>query len=395
MDQFPDLDPTDPEQLGQVSSALRQAGLYEQALEVGKQARDAFEKKKVTKGSGTEIERWYGAAVKACKGDAACIEDAYKKYEAKVTSTGKGAASTKHTNVERHVDGSWTGYNPVTKSIEVIPAPDVAMKPPEPPTVRDFNEGDETVTRQWNPETLQWEEFSTAPRWKPTEDKPAPHRTIKRGDEVITQEYIDGQWTDAEIAPRKPSVEVNINDISDYNKLADNYRVEIKPLEEDSNKIMKLDSLLRIEGGSTAEAVQSAAAELFGGQTRALAELQRWANIGDLPQRVINSASRMFYGEYSDQSKKDLMQLMRAYSKAISGKHEEINEKYGKVAERFRTSADLFVVEPYRIRGAEAVETMDFSRMSLFDLTSIDSRTLTAEEKTQLKNELYRRSGGQ
>lgn len=96
MVQFPDLDPTDPEQLGQVSSALRQAGLYEQALEVGKQARDAFEirKKAVSSGSSTEFERHIMTKAMECNGDTACLQKVKKLRDAHYANKARGGDGT-------------------------------------------------------------------------------------------------------------------------------------------------------------------------------------------------------------------------------------------------------------------------------------------------------------
>ena len=103
--QFPDLDTNDPEQLTQVQSALWQAGLYDQANQVGEQAREAYKSQtdriaaeKTTAGAGTEFERYIMSKAMACNGDVACLQKVTELRDAHYQSN-DGQGTAKYQNV--------------------------------------------------------------------------------------------------------------------------------------------------------------------------------------------------------------------------------------------------------------------------------------------------------
>jgi hypothetical protein len=67
-----------------------------------------------------------------------------------------------------------------------------AFKAPnlDAPTTKDFNEGGNVVTKQWNPQTKTWDALSTAPRWQPVQAPPLP---------ADVQEYLFAKKQDPSI----------------------------------------------------------------------------------------------------------------------------------------------------------------------------------------------------
>ena len=71
---------------------------------------------------------------------------------------------------------------------------------PSNPILRQFKEGDQIITKQWNPESRQWEEQSSAPRFKDFQT-PTPHysesnRTDEQGNPLLFNS-LTGQYQPA------------------------------------------------------------------------------------------------------------------------------------------------------------------------------------------------------
>lgn len=107
--------------------------------------------------------------------------------------TMSGADYSAQHGLKSPLEGNWQLHKK-TGQLRQISEP-ARQQAPTVPTTRDFTEGDATVTRQFDPNTGQWNEVARGPRWQPQQAKEGPDtwRTLT-GDEkrsLMTQAGVD------------------------------------------------------------------------------------------------------------------------------------------------------------------------------------------------------------
>lgn len=232
-----------------------------------------------------------------------------------------------------------------------------------------------------------WKEKSkaTSPLKAPTT------RNIREGNYIVNQEWHPemgerGDWIEVGRGPVGKGFSPTINlgrETEIWGKVFDRYESSVKDIVDKQSLVSDIQISANTPGGASAKALQASIAELFGGDIRAVAELEKWGNFGNLPDRVINSASQFFSGEYSERAKGDVLRLLRAYQVyGLNPKLDKINERFTKVAEQSNVPVEFFMREIPQIRN------LDFANMSLEDIANIDETTLELDERQALEDRL-------
>lgn len=243
-----------------------------------------------------------------------------------------------------------------------------------------------TVQAQGVANTEYWKSFN-----EKRENKAPTTRSIRQGEEIVNQEWRPdigpkGSWVEVGRGPIGKGFNPTIN-IGKENALwatvFDRYEKAMKPIVEQRAEVERIKTAINTPGGASAQALQSSIANLFGGQTRAVAELERWANFGNLPERVINSATKFLTGEYSEESKADALRLLRNWEyQYLNKEQEDINKRFTGVAEKANVPQEFFMRETPEVR------MIDFSKMGIEDIKNIDLNTLELDERKALERRL-------
>lgn len=225
---------------------------------------------------------------------------------------------------------------------------------------------------------------------QPTTDpsKAPTTRTIRDGTDMVNQEWKPQQqeWVEVGRGPvgKGSTTHISLGKEADiWGKVYDRYAKEMQPIVEQRAEVERVKTAINTPGGASAQALQSSIANLFGGQTRALAELERWATFGNLPDRVVNSATKFLTGEYSEQGKADVLRLLRNWeTQYLNKEHEEINTRFEEVAESAKVPKSFYE------RKVPKVRNLDFSKMDIEELSAIDLTTLELDERYALEERL-------
>lgn len=173
---------------------------------------------------------------------------------------------------------------------------------------------------------------------------------------------------------------VNItNDAGTWNKITDNYRQDTSDIRKEYDQIAKIKAAVDTPGGASPQALQASIANLFGGQTRAVSELNRWATFGNLPDRVSNSVNRFFKGDYTETAVNDIRRLVRSYEASLAEKHNATNQRYQKITQANNVDPDTILLEPPQ------VQTFNFEAMSPQEILEIDPASLAPDQKEDLE----------
>lgn len=206
-------------------------------------------------------------------------------------------------------------------------------------------------------------------------------RTDKKGniEQVIRK---DGQWVkapDSVVKEGAPDLSVTIDQqdkFGNMTKLSDDYRQDMTSIKEDSNNIDSLETDLQI---GTKQNIESGLTTAFGNSAKAVSELERWANLGNLGESAVNSIKRFVSGDYSEANK-------RIVERAIAAKRDEIADKWQNTNNLFKAKADYGSVDPSIVLSE--VPYPNYKEMDMNTLLSIDESGLSSIEKIRYDNAL-------
>ena len=125
-----------------------------------------------------------------------------------------------------------------------------------------------------------------------------------------------------------------------YNKLFNIYTTESKDNTSDIRAVEKLIVALDAGGGASTEATTSSLAAVYGSKARAVTELIRWQNLGNVPEKIENYISRLVTGGYSTLNVKEITDLTRSFSKHLNKERKTINARHEKLGKRFNVTPD-------------------------------------------------------
>jgi hypothetical protein len=193
------------------------------------------------------------------------------------------------------------------------------------------------------------------------------------------------QW----VASGVPSTKVEISGFGNekWSTLNTQYRQDTDTSRTKLSEMSTLRTVLDTPGVAGKEqALQSAISELFGSdKVRAQAELAKWANIGDLGQRVTNSITKFFKGDYSQDIQNDMRVLLEFYEENVIESLQKENERYSDLL--IRAGEDPSLV----IRPAPPIVT--FEGLDDKQLYELDYTQMTAPQRQRYEAELNRRLG--
>ena len=218
------------------------------------------------------------------------------------------------------------------------------------------------------------------------EDTKAPTtRTIYDGKNRVNQEWDSKTASCKEVGRGQPDSNaptVVVNNANTWSKLDSAYQRDTKNVREGYIDLTKVKAALGTKGGAANQAIQASLAQAFGGSTRAVAELEKWATFGNLPERVTNSINKFFAGDYTETARKDVLRLIRSHEKLLAEQHRSINERFTKVGNSNKVDPSTFLID------VPDVNFLDFSSMDASSLAGINVGDLDPIEREELENRL-------
>jgi len=209
------------------------------------------------------------------------------------------------------------------------------------PTIKNFREGSDIVNKQWMPATRKWKE-------------------VGRGS---VSAYGSGNKVWANVFDR-------------YEK-----QLKERGINRAEEQLANIRLSARTEGGLSSKALQTHLADMLGGHSKAIQEIERMASYGTLPQRIAINVNKFMEGEYTEEGKRAGLQFAFLHEKlVIKPKHEEINRKFNKISEQQGISPEMVLRMPQ--------ETMDISMMEPEDLINIKVNELDVFQREQLRSRL-------
>ena len=196
-------------------------------------------------------------------------------------------------------------------------------------------------------------------------------KTLGTGDQLI--DPITG----------KVVAENNNEDPARYNTLFKIYDNETKENKADTREVEKLIVALDAGGGASTETINSSLAALYGGNSRAIAELIRWQNLGNVPEKIENYLSRAIKGGYSELNIKEITDLTRAFSTHLNEEREKINTRHRGLGKRFKVTPDY-------ISGGIDMSQLgeNYMQMTRKQLLSVDPELLNSGALTAYSDAL-------
>ena len=223
----------------------------------------------------------------------------------------------------------------------------------------------------------------------------AAARTIEVYNEETGQNEIRVLSRDGQLgevvgqAKRGEGTTVNIdNAVKPWSQIVSRYDKQMKTVNAAYKDIQRVQSALKTKGGASPKALQAAIADIFGGNTRAIANLQQWASFGNLPDDLINKAKKFALGDYTDLAKNDISRLLASYQEYNGEEHQAINDRFTKVANANKVDLDTIIseVKPFP-------KSYDFLSMTTDELSKVPLDTLLGYQRTDFKNALDRIAG--
>ena len=163
-----------------------------------------------------------------------------------------------------------------------------------------------------------------------------------------------------------------------YNKLFNMYTTESKDNTEDKRGVEKLIVALDAGGGAATETINSSLATVYGGNSRAIAELIRWQNLGNVPEKIENYISRLLTGGYSTLNLKEITDLTRSFSKHLNKERKTINARHKKLGKRFNVTPDYISDGVDMSQLGEDYMQMTGAQLLAVDLTALNPGALKA-----------------
>jgi len=191
------------------------------------------------------------------------------------------------------------------------------------------------------------------------------------------------QW----VAGSIPSTTVNVGFGEEkWSTLNTQYRQDTDESRAKLNEISNLKTVLATPAvAGKQQAIQNTLSQVFGSNVRAQAELEKWASIGGLGQRVTNSVTKFFQGDYSQDIQKDIKDLIGFYEENVIQSLQKENERYSNLL--IRAGADPLDV----IRPVPPIVT--FEGLDDRQLYELDYTQMTAPQRQRYEAELNRRLG--
>ena len=186
-------------------------------------------------------------------------------------------------------------------------------------------------------------------------------KPMKEGNETVTKQFnrINRQWEEISRGKSDGGVSVMVdNGVKPWNAVDAAYQRDSENVRGGYKDVTRVETALSVEGGASNQAIQAALADTFGGSTRALANLQQWANFGTLTERVTNTVSKFVRGDYTEVSRKDAARLVHAYKKNLAIEHQAINDRFDKVGKANKVDSDTFMIDVVDVKD------FDFGSMS-------------------------------
>lgn len=187
---------------------------------------------------------------------------------------------------------------------------------PDAPVVREFTEGDQTVSRQWDAATGKWVPLSSGPRFAP--DKPdgpgSPIGKLIRDREAFASQYGEGS---PQVAAIDEAIKGEGGDKAGLSDVA-GMRKEYTKLSSDF--IATRDALKRIEVGAKNPSAAGDIALIFNfmkmqdpGSTVREGEFATAQNAAGVPEQVKNTYNRLISGErLSPEQRQDFLGTARS-----------------------------------------------------------------------------------
>ena len=168
-----------------------------------------------------------------------------------------------------------------------------------------------------------------------------------------------------------------------YNTLFKMYTTETKENKIETREVEKLIVALDAGGGASTETINSSLAALYGGNSRAIAELIRWQNLGNVPEKIENYLSRAIKGGYSELNIKEITDLTRAFSTHLNEEREKINTRHRGLGKRFKVTPDY-------ISGGIDMSQLgeNYMQMTRDQLLSVDPELLNSGALTAYSDAL-------
>jgi len=158
--------------------------------------------------------------------------------------------------------------------------------------------------------------------------------------------------------------------VTEWNTVVDNYRQDTKSILEDSDKVDKVKAALRANSSAGSVATQQSISELFGSSVRAQAELNKWAKLGNLGERVSGSITKFFSGTYTPEALNDISRLVATYEDSLGKRQNSVNEKYNRISTTYGINPADVIVEPV------LSPRYDFDTMQATDLLNVNTQDL-------------------
>ncbi len=216
-------------------------------------------------------------------------------------------------------------------------------------------------------------------------EKKAPTtRTIMDGKNRINQEWDSesGTWNEVGRGIPSDAPTVVVNNANTWSKLDSAYQRDTEYVRKGYGDLAKVKAALGTKGGAANQAIQASLAQAFGGSTRAVAELEKWATFGNLPERVTNSINKFFKGDYTETARKDVLRLIQSHENLLAEQHKAINERFTKVGNANEVDPSTFLID------VPEVNFTDFSSMDASSLANINVGDLTSIQKEDLADRL-------
>jgi hypothetical protein len=210
-------------------------------------------------------------------------------------------------------------------------------------------------------------------------------RTIYDGKDRINQEWDSKKGLWKEVGRGQPDSNaptVVVNNANTWSKLDSAYQRDTKAIQEGYRDLTKVRAALGTKGGAANQAIQASLAQAFGGSTRAVAELEKWATFGNLPARVFNSINKFFEGDYTDTARTDVLRLIKSHEVLLAEQHRAVNERFIKVGVANEVDPSTFMID------VPDTQTLDFTTMDVQALSEINVESLDAIEREELEDRL-------
>ena len=204
--------------------------------------------------------------------------------------------------------------------------------------------------------------------------KPPKHETFEIGDEkevggklvknVKVKARFDAGAADVGLGPGwVPVATIGIKDkiLGDQwgyiRSTSKDYNKEQTLLNKQEQDILTLKEMLKAPGAVESHVVQNKLASLFSNQSRAIAEVEAWANLGNFVQRFGGGLKKFATGSLLESQYKDILNLVETYETDVLPKFStNLNDHYTSIAEAAEVDPKLIIRKTLLDEPAGAAE---------------------------------------